>query len=69
MWFFPGDFAHRFFFLLPLWRDFQVYDEKANLTDIRDDGWIGTWLNSFVTTHGIEKAVKVLGNSYRVTKL
>jgi hypothetical protein len=39
----------------------EIYWEKANVTDSKDDDWINGWLDSFVSTHGQPKASTVLG--------
>jgi hypothetical protein len=42
-----------------------MWEKKSNVTGgVRDDLWIGTWLDSFVKTHGAEKVSNVLGDSY-----
>ena len=55
-----GSFYSLFF---SLWH--QVYDKKANLSDVHDsNGWIDTWLPSFVEAHGVDKVRTLLGESY-----
>ena len=38
----------------------KAYREKASVRDGKDDGWIDTWLQSFVQEHGIGRVEQVL---------
>jgi hypothetical protein len=41
----------------------KIYKEKAaNSSELKDDGWIRTWLASFIQEHGVDKARTVLAN-------
>ena len=40
----------------------KLYEQKANVTEGKDDGWMDSWLKGFVSEQGFEIASDLLGD-------
>ena len=38
----------------------KLYDQKANVTDGKDDDWLDSWLQGFIDEHGFETVSSLL---------